>query len=102
MSNLLYKQDLSSKQLAMVESELEAKKKSPVVAWLLWIFLGGLGGHRFYLGNTGYAVCMLLFNWCTAGIWGLVDAFFINKHLVKKNEAIELDTITRVKALVKE
>lgn len=102
MSNLLYKQDLSSKQLVMVESELEAKKKNPVVAWLLWFFLGGIGGHRFYLGDTGRAVCMLFFNWCTLGIWGLVDAFFINSSLIKKNEAIELDTITRVKALIKE
>ncbi|WP_394002502.1 NINE protein [Xanthobacter versatilis] len=26
----------------------EANKKSAVVAYLLWFFLGGLGGHRFY------------------------------------------------------
>jgi TM2 domain-containing membrane protein YozV len=102
LSNLLYKQELSSKQLVMVESELEAKKKNPVIAWLLWFFLGGIGGHRFYLGDTGRGVAMLFLNWCTFGIWGLLDAFFINANLVKKNEAIELDIITRVKTLTKE
>ena len=25
-------------------------RKSLVVSYLLWLFLGGLGGHRFYLG----------------------------------------------------
>lgn len=102
MSNLLYKQDLSAKQLGMVESEMNSKKKNTAVAWLLWLFTGGLGGHRFYLGDTGYAVCMLFFGWCTLGIWPLVDAFFISKNLEKKNNAIELDVITRVKTLVKE
>ncbi|HJO90529.1 MAG TPA: TM2 domain-containing protein, partial [Anaerolineales bacterium] len=28
-----------------------ARKKSAVVALLLAIFLGGIGGHKFYLGN---------------------------------------------------
>lgn len=97
MSNLQYKSTLNAKQMAVVDSEYEDKKKNPVVAWLLWFFLGGLGAHRFYLGNTGYAVCMILFGWATAFIWPLVDAFFINKRLKEINAKVELDIIQRVK-----
>ncbi|MEL7471834.1 MAG: TM2 domain-containing protein [Planctomycetota bacterium] len=27
-------------------------ERQPLVAWLLWFFLGGLGGHNFYLRRT--------------------------------------------------
>lgn len=46
--------------------------KSQTVAWLLALFLGGLGIHRFYLGYTWQGVVQLL----TAGgcgIWALID-----------------------------
>lgn len=66
-------------------TEYDASRKKGVVAWLLWLFLGGLGGHRFYLGHTGYAIAMLLLNWATLGIWALIDAFFINRNLRRIN-----------------
>lgn len=48
------------------------KKQS--TAFLLAFFLGGLGGHRFYLGNIGLGILYL----CTLGLLGigtLVDLF---------------------------
>ena len=38
-------------------------KKSKVVAALLAIFLGGLGIHKFYLGQIGWGIVYLLFCW---------------------------------------
>lgn len=61
--------------------EYENTRKKGIAAWLLWLFLGGFGGHRFYFGHTGYAVGMLLLNWATFGLWGLIDALFINRNL---------------------
>jgi TM2 domain-containing membrane protein YozV len=70
----------------------DANKKSTLVAYLLWWFLGALGGHRFYLGKTGSAVAMLLitvlsiplmfvfvgfFTIFIVAVWVLVDAFLI-------------------------
>jgi TM2 domain-containing membrane protein YozV len=47
--------------------------KSRLVATLLGFFLGGLGVHRFYLGNIGMGVALLLVGWLTFGIWPLID-----------------------------
>ena len=39
------------------------EKKNKVVAGLLAIFLGGLGIHKFYLGQNFQGVIYLLFSW---------------------------------------
>ncbi len=58
----------------------EARKKSAVVAYILWFILGWLGKHRFYLNKIGTAKVMLglflitlftiLFKF---GVWVLLD-----------------------------
>lgn len=78
--------------MAELELRYEANKKSAVVAYLLWFFLGGLGAHRFYLGDKRYGGVMLgltllgiltLFIFVGAllilavAVWCLVDAFKI-------------------------
>lgn len=59
-------------------------QKSKLAAGLLGIFLGGLGVHNFYLGNTGKAVAQLLisllslgFLAAVSGIWGLIEGILI-------------------------
>ncbi|WP_130805995.1 TM2 domain-containing protein [Senegalia massiliensis] len=37
--------------------------KNKFIAGLLAIFLGGFGIHKFYLGQTGQGIFMLLFAW---------------------------------------
>jgi len=51
--------------------------KSYTAAWLLSLFLGGLGVDRFYLGNVGLGVAKLLVGWLTFGIWWIVDFIVI-------------------------
>ena len=78
----------------------DANKKSAVVAYLLWFFLGGVGGHRFYVGKTGSAIGMialLIVGSVLAvvgigavlllilGIWVIVDAFLIPKWIRLNN-----------------
>jgi TM2 domain-containing membrane protein YozV len=100
MSNLSMemKKDLTQGQLALLGQELDDRKKSKVVMWLLWLFTGGIGGHRYYLGDTGRGVAMTL-TLGGLGIWALIDAFFISKRLATKNEEIELQLIDRVKTI---
>lgn len=37
--------------------------KTKIVAGLLAILLGGIGVHKFYLGQTGMGIVYLLFSW---------------------------------------
>ncbi len=71
----------------------ESQKKSAGIAYVLWFFAGGFGGHRFYLGRTGSAVGQLvlaLLGWpllfaagfglvllAPLGVWLIVDLFLI-------------------------
>ncbi len=49
-----------------------AQQKDWLTTLLLCIFLGGFGGHRFYVGKTGTAVAQLLtLGGC--GIWAIID-----------------------------
>jgi len=86
--NLYAKQNMSQNDLMILRSEMDKKEKKTIAAWLLWFFLGGVGGHRYYLGDIGYAICMTL-TLGGLGFWALIDAFFINKRLREKNEEIE-------------
>ncbi len=43
------KQNLSSEQLMMVDNYVKSNGSSAVTAWLLLVFLGAFGAHRFYL-----------------------------------------------------
>src|SRR5699024_5055001 len=43
----------------LVNSEIEVHGKKPLIAYLLWFFLGNFGGHRFYFGKIGTASLQL-------------------------------------------
>lgn len=52
--------------------------KSRIAAILLALFLGGLGVHKFYLGQTLKAVIMLLFCWTfIPAIIALIEAVLL-------------------------
>ena len=70
----------------------DANKKSALIAYLLWFFLGLFGVHRLYLGRVGSGIGMLVLHgisWVLAwvligylgfavlGLWWLVDALLI-------------------------
>jgi len=62
----------------MAEELLNYEKKSFLVAALLWVTVGFLGGHRFYLGRTGSGAAMAI----TGGgffFWWLFDGFRMAK-----------------------
>jgi len=100
MSNLLEKKDLSAEQLSMVQSEFDEKKKTSGIMFLLWWFTGGIGGHRYYLGDIGYAIGMTL-TLGGLGVWTIIDVFFISKRLNEKNKQAERGIIQNVKAYTK-
>ena len=87
-----------------IENQVTNRSKQMSVAYILWFFLGGLGGHRFYLGKTGSAVGLLILTlvtaWFTFGIptiiWLIIDACLIpgmieeNKEKVRRHATEEV------------
>lgn len=83
---------LSTQQQMLIEQRITNEAKSTGAAYLIWLFLGGLGGHRFYLGRPGSGAAMLALTivglittvigvgfvlLIISGIWALIDAFLI-------------------------
>ena len=76
-----------------------ADPKSLPAAVLLWLFLGGLGAHRFYLRRP-HAITILLLSvsvvvlsvfgiglliLLAVGVWLLIDVFFLAKWVAEYN-----------------
>ena len=71
----------------------EANKKTALVAYLLWFFLGLFGAHNFYLKRTGVAVAQLILSLTLVGmvitaVWALVDAFLIPGWVRNQNNLL--------------
>lgn len=81
----------------------DAAKKSTGLAYVLWFFVGWIGVHRFYLGQTGTGIAMAIISvlsWITVfigiglvgfviiGIWWIVDVFLIPGIASKVNQEL--------------
>jgi len=93
---------------ARVAMRYDANKKSELIAYLLWFFLGGFGAHRFYIGRIGSAIAMtLLFVGSTAltlvligyvgnalwTIWWVIDAFKLPGWIAAYNNPLISDLL---------
>lgn len=68
----------------------EANRKSVGVAYLLWLFLGGFGVHRFYAGATKSGVAQLILlisvvGWLVLLPWLIIDLFLIPGLVRERN-----------------
>jgi TM2 domain-containing membrane protein YozV len=82
---------LSSDTRAMML--FEANRKTPLVAYILWFFVGLFGGHNFYLNRKGVAIAQLILSLTVVGmlitvVWVLVDAFLIPGWIRRQNNAL--------------
>ena len=68
------------------EAEVASVRKDARVAYALWCVVGVIGGHRFYLGDTGRSIAML-FTLGGLGVWSLLDVFFVAHRVRAVNRA---------------
>ena len=54
----------SFKTSSIDTSSLIPGKKTKLITLLLWVFLGGFGGHYFYVGNVKRAVVYIILSVC--------------------------------------
>lgn len=85
--------------------QYDIEKKSLLVSYLLWGFLGYVGAHRFYLGRplsgfimlalSGFVLLLsvvsfglLSFLWGIVILWWLIDALLIPGIVANRNRGI--------------
>jgi len=89
------------KQL-LIEQRITNDGKSLAVSYILWWFPEVFGAHRFYLGQTGTAIVMLLVSITFIGlfitfIWMLVDVFFIPGMVRKCNNKLRQELACQIR-----
>lgn len=67
--------------------QLNNVRKNPTTAVILAVLLGGVGAHKFYLGQTGMGIVYLLFSWTSIPlILGIIEGFTIAGTVAQYNE----------------
>ena len=95
--NMQRKSELSLQEMALLESEMGKKGKNKGIAFILWFFFGGIGGHRYYLGDY-YAIIMTI-TLGGLGVWTLIDAFLISGRIDSINEEVENEVINNINTI---
>jgi TM2 domain-containing membrane protein YozV len=73
---------LTDSQRILIEQRIANEKPSTGAAYLLCLFLGAFGIHRFYLGQKGTGAVMLILGitiigLIISGLWAFIDLFLI-------------------------
>lgn len=97
----VYLTNLNEQQRAIFLSQYNANKKDSTAAILLTLFLGGVGAHRFYMGDTALGVIYLLFCWTLIpALIAFVEVFLISGRVRNHNFNLAAGLAAQVRALV--
>ena len=92
--------DLTAREQAIFSTEIAQVRKDKAVAFLLTFFLGGFGGHRFYMGETGLGVLYLLFFWTfIPALIAFIELFLIFGRVDRYNERKSQEIISKLKLM---
>ena len=61
LENIALIKDLTEPERLAFQTEFNIKRKDVTTGILLCFFLGGVGAHRFYLGQTGLGILYVCF-----------------------------------------
>jgi TM2 domain-containing membrane protein YozV len=91
-----YLNALDPNELAIVNAERSRRSKSILAAYLLWLFLGGIGAHRFYTGGVAWGILYIamlacgffsmFISWIMLGACLFFDLFMIPAYVRGSDE----------------
>jgi TM2 domain-containing membrane protein YozV len=100
MDELILMQDMTDSQRMMFQSQMANLRKDPTVGVLLAFFLGGFGGHRFYMGQIGLGVLYVVFFWTfIPAIVAFVEIFLMSKRVRGYNTQKAMEVASQIKML---
>ena len=84
---------LTDTQRMLIEQRITNEKPSTGAAYLLCLFLGAFGIHRFFLGEKGTGLVMLILGITFVGLlitgpWAFIDLFLIPGIIRRKTDAL--------------
>lgn len=98
MLEVQLQKDMTENERMMFQSEYNSKKKDTTIAILLALFLGGLGGHRFYMNQPGIAVIYILFCWTfIPAVVALIECFFMKGRVEAYNDRLAQEIAVKIK-----
>ena len=97
LENELLKRDLDEQELALLDREMDRLRKEVNITYILWLFLGIFGVHKFYLAKIGMGI--LYFFTAALFIIGLLyDLVTIPNQVARYNALLEKDLINQLLA----
>jgi TM2 domain-containing membrane protein YozV len=97
---LLYTQGMTDSQRLLFVQEFNQRRKTGTTAVLLALFLGGVGAHRFYMGQIGIGIVYVVFCWTAIpAIVALIEIFLMGGRVDRYNAGVAEEVGLRVKAL---
>ncbi len=97
----LIMKDMSDTERLMFQSEMNKVRKNRTTALLLTLLLGGVGAHRYYLGDVGLGVVYTLFCFTFVPTFvAFIELFLVMGRTDRFNETQAKEISLQVKALV--
>lgn len=91
---------LTDEERAMFAAEMAARRKNPTVGMVLCGLLGGVGAHRFYLGQAALGILYALFVWTLIPSFiGLIEMFMMPGRVRAHNAMAAVEIASRLKAM---
>jgi TM2 domain-containing membrane protein YozV len=88
---------LGAGELIFIEQRVANDAKSTAAAYLLWLFLGWVSAHRFYLGKPVSAILQILSYFFAVGfVWWLLDAALIPRIIDDDKDDMRTDLMLRL------
>lgn len=99
-STLLLINDCTPQEKVLFMSEYNAGRKSVASGVVLALLFGGLGVHKFWLGNVALGLLYLVFCWTfIPGIVALIDACLMGNSVQRYNQKVAEAAYRRIRLL---
>lgn len=95
--------NLTAQQKLYFQQEYDKQVRNPSTALILALLLGGLGAHRFYLGQWGWGLAYIFFSWTFIPVGvALIECFLIRSRTKKYNDECAQVILTKMDLIFSE